>query len=34
MLSMVFLIPTGFGLAIWNSYRVARIKAEREGAQG
>jgi hypothetical protein len=24
MLSMVLLIPTAFGLAIWNSYRQAR----------
>jgi hypothetical protein len=27
MLSMVFLVPAGFALAIWNSYRVARAKA-------
>lgn len=27
MLSMVFLVPAGFALAVWNSYRVARLKA-------
>ncbi len=29
MLSMVLLIPAGFGLAIWSSYRRTR---SREGA--
>ena len=31
MLSMVLLIPAGFALAIWNSYRVARHKAAADG---
>ena len=36
MLAMVLLVPAGFGLAIWNSYRVARLRAEEResGADG
>ena len=29
MLSMLFVLPAAFALAIWNSYRVAR-KKQRE----
>jgi hypothetical protein len=32
MLSMVLLIPAGFALAIWNSYRVARLSAPADEA--
>ncbi|MDP6539271.1 MAG: hypothetical protein QF903_04895 [Planctomycetota bacterium] len=27
LLSVVVLIPSAFALAIWNSYRVARLRA-------
>ena len=35
MLGMILLIPTGFGLAIWNSYRQARRRAlSEDGSAG
>jgi len=34
MLSMVFLIPAGFGLVVWRSYRLDAVRARKgEGFQ-
>ena len=34
MLSMVFLLPTGFGFVVWRSYRKnQRLRAEGAGYQ-
>lgn len=33
MLSMLFVLPGAFALAIWNSYRVARKKEREARAQ-